>query len=210
MKTKLRSPLWYELPLLFYVIGGIISFLVIREDDPVKAKRCLVLGIVLTAIPLLVFVGIFTIVGSNSTFVVTTDSMNPEFRVNDIVMVDDSHSFDSVNIGDIIVFNRPSDHDRTIVHRVTEILDENPKTLKTKGDANPGSIPGTDFPITESEYVGKVVDVAPNLGWIVHLLKPPLNYLPWIITLVALIVPVVLHLRFRRNNQQNVVLDDKK
>ena len=51
-------------------------------------------------------------------------------------------------IGDIIVFDRPSDHDRVIVHRVESITNENPIELRTKGDANSASIPGTDYPIT--------------------------------------------------------------
>ena len=153
--NKLRSPLWYELPLLLQVIGGVISFLLIRKDDPVKAKRCLILGIVLTAIPLLIIAGIFGFIGSTSTFVIASNSMIPELVIDDVVMVDDNYSFEKINIGDIIVFNRPSDHDRVIAHRVVTILDDDPKTLKTKGDANRGSIPGTDFPITEEEYIGK-------------------------------------------------------
>ena len=38
-----------------------------------------------------------------------------------------------VQIGDIIVFDRPSDHDRVIVHRVESITNENPIELRTKG-----------------------------------------------------------------------------
>jgi len=42
---KKRSPLWYELPILLSIIGGIIAFVKIRKDDPKKAKICLILGI---------------------------------------------------------------------------------------------------------------------------------------------------------------------
>ena len=155
MVSKSRSPLWYELPLLFQVIGGLISFFIIRKDDPVKAKRCLALGLILTIIPLLFVIGVYGFVGSTSTFVISSNSMNPELVVNDVVMVDEEYSFEEINIGDMIVFNRPSDHDRVIAHRVITILDDNPKMLKTKGDANTASIPGTDFPISEEEYIGK-------------------------------------------------------
>ena len=31
-------------------------------------------------------------------------------------------SFEEIEIGDIMVFDRPSDHNRVIVHRVVEIL----------------------------------------------------------------------------------------
>ena len=37
---------------MFNVIGGIIAYFVIKEDDPRKAKNCLYLGIILAAIPI--------------------------------------------------------------------------------------------------------------------------------------------------------------
>ena len=202
MTCKLRSPLWYELPLLFQIIGGIISFFIIRKDDPVKAKRCLILGIVLTTIPLLAVVGIFAMIGSTSTFVIASDSMNPELMIDDVVMVDEKYPFEEIDMGDVIVFNRPSDHERVIAHRVVTVLDDDPKTFKTKGDANTGSIPGTDFPITEEEYIGKIVNVMPQIGTITHMLKPPMNYFIVLINLGILIIPVILHVRFHRNIQQ--------
>ena len=208
MASKLRSPLWYELPLLFQIIGGIISFLLIRNDDPVKAKRCLILGIILTAIPLLVIVGILGIIGSATTFVIASDSMEPELMINDIVVADREYPFEEINMGDIIVFNRPSDHDRVIAHRVITILDDDPKTLKTKGDANTASIQGTDFPITEKEYIGKIVNVIPYAGEITHILKPPTNYFILLINLGILIMPVILHIRFRQKMQQTSIHED--
>lgn len=56
MQVKQRSSLWFLLPILFNVIGGIIAYFVIKEDDPKKAKNCLYLGIVLAAIPVILFV----------------------------------------------------------------------------------------------------------------------------------------------------------
>jgi hypothetical protein len=56
MQVKQRSSLWFLLPILFSVIGGIIAYFVIKEDDPKKAKNCLYLGIVLAAIPVILFV----------------------------------------------------------------------------------------------------------------------------------------------------------
>ena len=44
---KPRSNAWYLLPIFFGIIGGIIAFLIIRKDDPHKAKNCLYLGIIL-------------------------------------------------------------------------------------------------------------------------------------------------------------------
>ena len=41
---------------MFNVVGGIIAFFVIKEDDPKKARNCLYLGIILAAIPILLIV----------------------------------------------------------------------------------------------------------------------------------------------------------
>ncbi len=56
MQVKRRSSFWFLLPILFNVIGGVIAFFVIREDDPKKARNCLLLGIALAVIPFLLFV----------------------------------------------------------------------------------------------------------------------------------------------------------
>ncbi|HEX5457834.1 MAG TPA: hypothetical protein VFX64_05545 [Candidatus Nitrosotalea sp.] len=53
MQVKRRSSFWFLLPIVFNVIGGVIAFFVIREDDPRKARNCLYLGIILCAIPVL-------------------------------------------------------------------------------------------------------------------------------------------------------------
>ncbi|MHA7733750.1 hypothetical protein [Nitrosopumilus sp. S6] len=42
-----RSNLWFLLPIFFGIIGGIIAYFIIRNDDPKKAKNCLYLGIAL-------------------------------------------------------------------------------------------------------------------------------------------------------------------
>ncbi len=95
----------------------------------------------------------------NLVYKINSEAMAPTLEVNDAVVADDSVPFDSLEIGDIIVFNRPSDHERIIVMRIVEVMDDDPLTYKTKGDANPASIPGTDFPITKEEYIGKVSQI---------------------------------------------------
>ena len=51
---KIRSRAWYLVPILFGLIGGIIAYFAIRRDDPQKAKKCLWVGIILTAINVIV------------------------------------------------------------------------------------------------------------------------------------------------------------
>lgn len=45
--TRKRSIVWYTLPVIFSIIGGIIAFFILRNDDAPKAKNCLWLGIIL-------------------------------------------------------------------------------------------------------------------------------------------------------------------
>ena len=90
---------------------------------------------------------------------VTSRAMEPALSVNDAIIFDKTIPFDSLEIGDIIVFHKPTDHDIMIVMRIVEVMDDDPLTFRTKGDANPTSILGTDFPITKEEYIGKVTEI---------------------------------------------------
>ena len=51
---KQRSNWWYLLPIFLGIIGGIIAYFALRNDDRKKAKKCLYLGLILWAI--LIFV----------------------------------------------------------------------------------------------------------------------------------------------------------
>lgn len=47
---------WYIVPLLFGIIGGIIGYLVIKDDDKKMATNLLILGIVMTfVLPIVLF-----------------------------------------------------------------------------------------------------------------------------------------------------------
>jgi len=124
----------------------------------------------------------------NPFYVVASGSMIPELEVYDVLIVQGHEPFEDIEIGNIIVFNRPSDHNRVIVHRVVSIIDDDPITLRTKGDANPASIPGTDFPVTQEEYIGKVVYTLPQVGYVTQLLKPPINYVIIVVVIGIMIV----------------------
>ena len=55
MEVRKRSNLWFLLPIFFNVIGGVIAYFIIKDDDPRKAKNCLWLCIILTAISFAIF-----------------------------------------------------------------------------------------------------------------------------------------------------------
>ena len=113
---------------------------------------------------------------SNPFYVVASGSMIPVLQIYDVLVVQGHDPIESVEVGDIIVFNRPSDHNRVIVHRVVSIIEDDPRTIRTKGDANSASIPGTDYPITAEEYIGKVEHIIPQIGYATQVIKPPVNH----------------------------------
>jgi len=123
----------------------------------------------------------------NPFYVVSSGSMYPELAMHDIIVISGHMLFEDVKIGDIIVFDRPKDHDRVIVHRVVAVVDDDPKTLRTKGDNNQRSMVGTDYPITKEEYIGTVVHVIPQVGFITQILQPPINYI-----IIAVIIGVMV------------------
>jgi len=126
----------------------------------------------------------------NPFYIVSSGSMVPNLNINDILIVRDGDSFKNLKVGDIIVFNRPDGADRVIVHRVAEIFGDsegNQEIIRTKGDANDASIPGTDFPIKEDDYIGKVIYVIPGAGFITKVLSPPVNYII-IAAIIALMI----------------------
>ncbi len=169
-------------------------------------KDIIIVGIGVFAI----WIGLQAFYGTeNPFFVVSSGSMVPELEVYDVLVVQGNtpflgfwslpwyESFEEVKVGDVIVFNRPSGHDRVIVHRVTSIIDDDPFTIRTKGDANPASIPGTDFPITDEEYIGQVVYVIPQVGAITQILRPPVNYV-----IIAIIIGIMIFKQIAKSKKE--------
>ena len=161
------------------------------------AKRSISKGVIkdiaIVAIAVIViWIGLQAAFGTQNPFyVVASGSMIPALEVYDIIVIQGHQPFEEVLVGDIIVFDRPSDHNRVIVHRVESILSEDPLTVRTQGDANPSFIRGTDYPITEEEYIGKVAYVIPQVGYITQILKPPMNYI-----IIAIVIGIMIIKQF--------------
>ena len=121
-----------------------------KKFSIIKDIAIIVIGVVLIWFAVKV---VFNV--DNPFYVVSSGSMIPVLNVGDILIVKDGNTFDSLKIGDIIVFDRPEGGDRVIVHRIIDMTDRfGEKIIVTKGDANEGLIPGTDFPIREKDYIG--------------------------------------------------------
>jgi signal peptidase len=106
----------------------------------------------------------------NLNYTMVGNSMSPNIRQNDVMIVDSHFPFDNLNLGDIIVFNSygttSSGEYIPIIHRVVQIItdDQGDRIIRTKGDANPDSIPGIDYPVFQQNYIGKVISVIPQLA----------------------------------------------
>ena len=170
-----------------------------QKKNWIKDIVIVVIGVVAIWIGLQVAFGT-----ENPFYVVASGSMIPELQVYDVLIVQGHVPFEDVQVGDIIVFDRPSGHDRVIVHRVVSITDEDPRTLRTKGDNNVASIPGTDFPITEKEYIGKVEFKIPQIGYVTQILKPPTNYILIVLVIGFMIVKEII----KRRNAKELTLTD--
>ena len=141
---------------------------------------------------------------SNPFYVVSSGSMIPALEVYDVIVVEGNTPFEDVVKGDIIVFYSPKLYDqgkeRVIVHRVSlDMSTDEQKIVRTKGDANPSSIAGTDYPITEKEYIGQVEYVVPQVGYITQILQPPINYI-----IIAVIIGVMVVKHFAGKEKKKI------
>ncbi len=173
------------------------------------------------------------LVDTNPFYVVASGSMVPVLNINDLIIVwgkDNNTSFNNAKVHDIIVFKAtdPTEDNKTIVHRVVKVFqkgdrlagnsafnnlcepmimpstDNIGKIIMTKGDANDCSIPLVDFPITQKNYIGKVIFTIPQVGIIPQILKPPVNYI-----LMAVIAGLLIASFVKGNKKQEEKLKDE-
>ena len=168
-----------------------------KKFSLIKDIAIIVIGVVLIWFAVKV---VFNV--DNPFYVVSSGSMIPVLNVGDILIVKDGNTFNSLKVGDIIVFNRPQGGDRVIVHRIIEMSDRfGEKVIVTKGDANDGIIPGTDFPIREKDYIGTVAYTVPKIGLVLKYLNPPVNYI-----IIAGIIGILIYTNVKKKNDEK----DKK
>ena len=171
-----------------------------KKYSIIKDIAIIVIGVVLIWFAVKV---VFNV--DNPFYVVSSGSMIPVLNVGDILVVKDGNTFNSLKVGDIIVFNRPQGGDRVIVHRIIEISDRfGEKVIVTKGDANDGIIPGTDFPIREKDYIGSVAYIVPKVGLVLKYLNPPVNYI-----IIAGIIGILIYTNMKKKNEEKGKIDGK-
>lgn len=102
-------------------------------------------------------------------------SMSPTINFGGFVLTY-KPSFDSLKVGDIIVFHYPFGGQSFVVHRVVGIVQDCPVSgsycLATKGDNNATNPSIDPWNVTEQMYVGKIVLVVPYVGYFLPSLWP--------------------------------------
>ena len=183
-----------------------------------KIARAVLVELALVGIAAAVIMAalVFTFGSIYPFYVVISDSMNSALHVDDLLVVSSRVDFADINVGDIILFNQPSEyaiihdedndidgqdiimlddpsiHGSVIAHRVVAVLEDSPRTLMTQGDANAKPIPGVDFPITQDEYLGKAVYIVPEVGVLANIIHPPVSYI-LIVVIFGLTTAYELH-----------------
>jgi len=167
-------------------IGGSMSIKSSKRTNFISNEvKYVVIAVVVIAI---IWLGLRFFLQVNSPFyVVSSESMVPTLQVGDLVVLKNGpsgFSFNDLQAGDIIVFHTEDGGGRTIVHRIAEIYHGDNATkegaqaderlVKTKGDNNPVSYEGLDYPIRETDYDGKVILIIPKVGLVTI---PPYNYI---------------------------------
>lgn len=132
-------------------------------------------------IPLVIATGVlmfpFVAYFGNNIMVVTSDSMFPALKPNDLIIVKPSKTQD-VKQGDIIAFDSHMHGIGIIAHRAIAVADDDGIIgLHTKGDNNRDADPWT---VHDEDLIGIVIDVIPAFG---ILLIEPVRY-----SLVAVII----------------------
>ena len=137
--------------------------------------------ILATATMLLIFP--FVLFYGNDIMIVTSDSMIPTLKPNDLLIVK-RVEIDKVLVDDIIAFNSHIEDIGIVAHRAIEKFDDNGKIgIRTQGD----NVTEADtWVVHDEDIIGKVVE---HVSFIGILLIEPVRY-----TLVIIIVVTVISL----------------
>jgi signal peptidase I len=113
-----------------------------------------------------------------STHVISTGSMEPSIETGSVVF---SSKNETLNKGDIIVFTSPDDSEKTIVHRIVDIEEDN--IYRTKGDNNEDE---DRWVVMESQIKGTTILTIPKVGYLIEWIKTPIGFIS------VLIIPAIL------------------
>lgn len=146
---------------------------VLRENKTINSST-----LVFVTVPVIMLLGIISGIRPCS---VISGSMEPNLPTWSLCFIDTRISYDEIQTGDIVVYNRRSDNMR-IIHRVIEIT---PEGMITKGDANSvfdGLSVGRD------NLYGKSLFYIPYLGCLGRFAQKPIIKISIIICWLVLLM----------------------
>ena len=138
-----------------------------------KLKNLLIVPLVISV---LVLIFPFVIFAGDNIMVITTTSMLPVLKPNDMIVVQ-MQNIEQISKGDIIAFDSHMEFG-IVAHRVIEKYEKDGQIIvDTKGDNNEEADP---WYVTDEDLIGKIKSIIPGLGIV---LVGPVRY-----ALVAVIV----------------------
>lgn len=115
--------------------------------------------------------------------VVLSDSMYPQIKTGDAIVISDLDPAD-VEVGEVIVFQDPEEKGQFVIHRVVSIEDAGTVLFfTTKGDNNPSPDPGK---VPTGELVGGVAVKLAGFGSFLDFISTPRGYVSCIAIPAAL------------------------
>lgn len=127
----------------------------------------------------------------NPFHVVLSDSMSPQIKTGDAVIVKDIEPA-NVQLGQVVIFHDPGKKEDLIIHRVVGVETRNGiKFFATKGDNNETR---DNWEISMGEVVGGVAVTLPRFGKFLDFVSRPRGYLSLIVipALASLLLAMLL------------------
>jgi signal peptidase I len=122
------------------------------------------------AVALLVLVAVLVATG-HRVMIEMSDSMKPAMAAGD-VLVTERIAAREASRGDVITFDDPSRHGRTVTHRVVSKRERGDKlAFHTKGDANGN---GERWTVAADGTAARVLVVVPEVGYALNWFRQPL------------------------------------
>ena len=154
------------------------------------------------AAPILVLLAIFgfALVSGLRLCPIQSGSMEPEIPTYSYCLISTRYDYDSLQVGDIIVYDHPYDH-MQVVHRIIAVL---PDGIITKGDANPVD---DGILLTEGDIYGVYLGHIPGVGRIVNIIRTPVGIA---VILAAVALLLVSDARSQKKKQDSNTTPDSQ
>ncbi len=165
----------------------------IKRRQKIKKISIIILYIILIPIMLFSLLLIILELGNSKeipsflnieNYTVTSESMEPRLKKNDVIVVRKGYSNDKFKVGNIITFKR--DDGEIITHRIKKIiLSDGQNAYITQGDNNEKE---DEEIVTYDKIIGKVIYTVPDLGILSKLFKSKLFFIFCVLIFILIVM----------------------